>query len=146
MNASDFQLSIEKKFDYMCRLVLINEKKNYYKQIKSLSDKEITFTDAGDYVIGQLATNDSYIVDNHCFTVLGVPIGIENELLATSIENLSDIQRKIILLYYFIGLNDLEIAKFLNLKRSTVNRQRNQSLSLIKEDLEEKKNENEFLS
>uniref|UniRef100_UPI00403F1EAA hypothetical protein n=1 Tax=Candidatus Enterococcus willemsii TaxID=1857215 RepID=UPI00403F1EAA len=82
MNASDFQLSIEKKFDYMCRLVLINEKKNYYKQIKSLSDKEITFTDAGDYVIGQLATNDSYIVDNHCFTVLGVPIDLRSSILS----------------------------------------------------------------
>ncbi|OTN78294.1 sigma factor-like helix-turn-helix DNA-binding protein [Enterococcus faecium] len=136
MTHSDFQLSVEKKFDYMCRLVLINEKKKYYKQLKSLSDKEVSFSDVGNYIISQMATIDSYSVDNYIFRILGLSIEIENELLVGAIENLSDKKRTIILLYYFVGLNDSEIAMVLSLKRSTVNRQRNQGLSLIRDYLE----------
>lgn len=141
MTHSDFQLSVEKKFDYMCRLVLINEKKKYYKQIKNLSDREVSFSDVGNYTISQMATIDSYSVDNYIFRILGLSIEIENELLVGATENLSDKKRTIILLYYFVGLNDSEIAMVLSLKRSTVNRQRNQGLSLIKKYLEVKSDE-----
>lgn len=141
MTHSDFQLSVEKKFDYMCRLVLINEKKKYYKQIKNLSDREVSFSDVGNYTISQMATIDSYSVDNYIFRILGLSIEIENELLVGATENLSDKKRTIILLYYFVGLNDSEIAMVLSLKRSTVNRQGNQGLSLIKKYLEVKSDE-----
>lgn len=141
MTHSDFQLSVEKKFDYMCRLVLINEKKKYYKEIKNLSDREVSFSDVGNYTISQMATIDSYSVDNYIFRILGLSIEIENELLVGATENLSDKKRTIILLYYFVGLNDSEIAMVLSLKRSTVNRQGNQGLSLIKKYLEVKSDE-----
>lgn len=48
MDHSTFQLSVENKFDYMCKLVMNNEK-NYYKQLSTITKQEVTFSDTGEY-------------------------------------------------------------------------------------------------
>ena len=64
-------------------------------------------------------------------------VSVENDLLGEALRNLSDKKREIILLYYFMNMNDTEIAELLKLNRSTVYRHRTSGLNLIKNFMEE---------
>lgn len=137
MKPSTFQETTENQFDYICKKVIEDERKDYYKQLARLSKKEVSFSEIGDYVFNQLGTEDHYTLDQHFFELDDIKIGIENEQLGEALDLLSEKKRKIVLLYYFMDMNEGEIADVLHVSRSTVNRQRTSALSLMKECIEE---------
>lgn len=136
MKPSSFQTTIENQFDYICKRAVEDERINYMKSISRQSKRETLFSDMDDYIVNQFSTIDSYPSDFHIFTVNGFSFGLENDLLSESLQNLTDRKRDIILLYYFLGMNDSEIAELLNLNRSTVYRHRTSSLTFIKKFME----------
>ena len=137
MKPSSFQTTIENQFDYICKRAMDDECKNYLKYLSRLSKQETLFSDMGDYIVSQFSTTDSYQSDFHIFTLNGVTVGVESDLLSEALRNLTDKKREIILLYYFMDMNDTEIAELLKLNRSTVYRHRTSGLAFIKEFMEE---------
>ncbi|KFN89084.1 hypothetical protein TMUPMC115_2313 [Tetragenococcus muriaticus PMC-11-5] len=137
MKPSTFQETTENQFDYICKKVIEDERKDYFKHLTRLKKKEISFSEMGNYVFNQLATKDQYTVDKQFFELDDAKIGIENKKLGAALDLLSEKKRKIILLYYFMDMNEGEIAEVMHVSRSTVNRQRTQALSLMKECIEE---------
>ncbi|MDN2454115.1 sigma-70 family RNA polymerase sigma factor [Lactobacillus sp. UCMA15818] len=90
----------------------------------------------------ELQTMDRYPSDFLHLSLLGFSIDIENEALGTAIEeSLSDKKRTILLLYYFLDMNENEIADLFHVSASTVNRQRHQALKAIRNYMEEHENE-----
>ena len=71
------------------------------------------------------------------------PYPVEYALLAEAIQSLSEKKRKVVLLSYFMDMSDAEIARVMNLVRSTVHEHRRRSLELMKEIMEEYQNEQE---
>lgn len=130
---------IEKQFDYICKRVLKDERIDYMRYLTKISKKELSFSEMEEYVINQFSYEDTYSIDFTFFNLFGIDIGVKNEFISDALNNLSDQKKKIILLYYFMDLNDLEIAKILNLSRSTVNEHRRSGLTLIKKFIEEDK-------
>lgn len=53
-------------------------------------------------------------------------------------------KRDVILLSYFMGMSDAEIARKMKLVRSTVNEHRKRSLEILKDVMEEKADESEM--
>ncbi len=137
MSSSDFELSVENQFDYLCKLGLTNEKRSYYKQNYNLSKKEVNFSEIGEYLINQIPILDTYSIDFNFIDVFGLSFGIENESLNQAIQTLSDKEQNIIALYYLFGFNDVEIGTILSLERSTINRHRHKILPLIKKVMED---------
>ena len=86
---------------------------------------------------------DKYTVENKCFRVLGYDIEVKDTLLAEAIQSLSENKRKVVLLSYFMDMSDADIARMMNLVRSTVYEHRKRSLELMKEMMEEYQNEQE---
>lgn len=88
----------------------------------------------------QLFTNDRYFAgeeaDDKSFFVAGMEI--TPKLLADAIHALPEEKRDAVLLYYFFDMSDPEIAKLLNLSRSTVQYRRTSSFELLKRYLEER--------
>ena len=78
-----------------------------------------------------------------CFRVLGYDIEVKDTLLAEAIQSLSENKRKVVLLSYFMDMSDTDIARMMNLVRSTVYEHRKRSLELMKEMMEEYQNEQE---
>lgn len=72
------------------------------------------------------------------FKVLEYDIAVKDELLAEALQELHDRKRDIILLSYFLGYNDVEIAERLNPVRRTVNDHRNKVLKDLKNRMEGK--------
>ena len=58
----------------------------------------------------------------HTFEMDGFTVRIENSLLAEALENLDGKKRDVILRYYFLGFDDTEISKILEVNRSTIQR------------------------
>lgn len=132
MKPSSFQTTIENQFDYICKRAMDDERKNYIKALSRQSKREVSFSDMGDYLVNQFSTVDSYSTNYQIFTENGFTVGVENDLLSEALRSLPDRKREIILLYYFVDMNDTEMAELLKLNRSTIYRHRTSGLAFIK--------------
>lgn len=79
---------------------------------------------------------DEYDVENYCFQVLGYDIEVKDALIAEALQSLTEKKRNVILLSYFMEMSDAEIAREMNLVRSTVHEHRKRSLELLKNIME----------
>ncbi|MBY7141902.1 sigma-70 family RNA polymerase sigma factor [Virgibacillus sp. NKC19-3] len=137
MKPSSFQATIENQFDYICKRSMDDEHKNYFKHLSRISKKEVSFSDTGDSLINQFSTVDHYATDLQMFTLYGLSIGVESDLLSEALRNLTNKKRNIILLYYFMDMSDSEIAELMKVNRSTVYRHRKSGLAFIKKYMKE---------
>lgn len=90
----------------------------------------------------QLYTVDKYFQDEEAepsYQMAGKEI--TPKLLLEAIRALPEERRKIVLMYYFEGLTDVEIGKQLNISRSTVQYRRTSSFEQLKKYLEENADE-----
>ena len=124
MKPSSFQTTIENQFDYICKRAMEDERKNYMLYLSRIAKREVSFSDVGDYLVSQFATTDNYSTDFQIFTLNGLSVGVENDLLSEALRELPDKKREILLLFYFMDMSDSEIADLLKLNRSTVYRHR----------------------
>ncbi len=132
MESSTFKSAIEKQFDYICKRVILDERKDYFRYLYRISENEISFSEINNNFINQVQTTDIYSIDFTSFNFENDNICISNDILANAISRLSEKKQKIIILYYFYDFNDLQISKLVNLSRSTVNEHRLNCLTLIK--------------
>ena len=141
MKPSSFQTTIENQFDYICKRAVEDERKNYLIYLSRLSRREVSFSDIGDYLVNQFATTDNYSTDFQIFTLNGLSVGVENDLLSEALRELPENKREVVLMFYFMDMSDSEIADLLKLNRSTVYRHRTSGLDLIKKFMEEENEE-----
>lgn len=137
MHPSSFQTTIENQFDYICKRAIENERKNYVKHLSGISNREVSFTEIGDYRVNQFSVMDQYVTDLHMFTVRNYQIGLTDSGLSEALQHLDTKKRDIILLYYFMEMNDTEISTLFNLNRSTIHRHHISGLESIKHFMKE---------
>lgn len=100
MKPSSFQTTIENQFDYICKRAMEDERKNYMLYLSRIAKREVSFSDVGDYLVSQFATTDNYSTDFQIFTLNGLSVGVENDLLSEALRELPDKKREILLLFY----------------------------------------------
>jgi RNA polymerase sigma factor (sigma-70 family) len=132
---------IRHQFDAFCTIVLKYAARNIYRERKRRAQREVSLSDVDERQFEQLAYMDDAIMDAQRFTVLGYDIAIKSELLAEAVRHLPEARRDILLLYYFLGMNDREIGEALGLIRGTVHYQRTSALKRLRRILEEIRNE-----
>ena len=118
-----------------------NEANNIHREHARLRDREKSLNDLNATELEQTATTDKYFMGEHIFEVLGLPVVVTGDLLAEAITQLPKDKRDVILLAYFVGLNDREISERISISRQAVTRRRNKTLKelrkyLAKEGLE----------
>ncbi len=112
MKPSEFQTTIENQFDYICKVAMEDERKDYLKALSRQCKRETLFCDMDDYTVNLFSSEDTYPSHFHTFEMDGFTVRIENSLLAAALENLDGKKRDVILRYYFLGFDDTEISKF----------------------------------
>ncbi|RHJ92387.1 sigma-70 family RNA polymerase sigma factor [Ruminococcus sp. AF37-6AT] len=142
-SSSNDELTIRNQFDRICKLALKGEAVDYYRHIAYRQEHEVLLSELSQKEQNRLFTVDEYKAENKCFQVLGYDIEVKDALLAEAIQSLSEKKRKVVLLSYFMDMSDAEIARVMNLVRSTVHEHRRRSLELMKEIMEEYQNEQE---
>ncbi|MDY5754728.1 MAG: sigma-70 family RNA polymerase sigma factor [Eubacteriales bacterium] len=124
---------IRHTFDAFCKKVLRNEARDYLDELARQRNREISFSDLPVEVMEQLSVCDYYFADDRTFDVLGNTVQIASDELAEAIAALPKQKRDIILLSYFLDMPDGEIAKALNMVRSSVAYRRSATLKLLRE-------------
>ena len=143
MKPSDFQKTIQCQFDCKLKRVVKGIVRNYRKELKRRRNKEISYCELPEIVVEKLAVWDEYESDYTAFDVCGIEVRVLDDDLAEAIKYLSEKDREILLMYFFLGMSDTEIGDRLKINRSTSFRSRKNSLEEIKKKLKENMNDEE---
>ena len=138
MEQSSFekQLRIRKQFDSFCKTLLKNEMIDYERARSYRLKYEISFSELTQEELNRMSTMDEYIVESEIFHVLDYDVEVRDELIGEALKCLPEKKRNVILLSFFMDMTDTEIAKHMNLVRSTIHHHRISSLQALKEILE----------
>ena len=115
---------IQKQFGSFCTTVLKNEALYIEREESRLKDREKSIDDLDTREIELISVSDKYFMDEHIFEVLGLPIVVTGDLLAEALARLPEEKRDVILLSYYLGMTDREIAKRMNVVRQTISKRR----------------------
>ena len=115
---------IQKQFGSFCTTVLKNEALYIEREEARLKSREKPIDDLDTREIEMISVNDKYFMDEHIFEVLGLPIVVTGDLLAEALARLPEEKRDVILLSYYLGMTDREIAKRMNVVRQTISKRR----------------------
>ena len=129
-------------FQKFCKSVLHNEACNPMRKFVGAEFGKLLFPTLPCMKERQLYTVDKYFQDEEAepsYQMAGKEI--TPKLLLKLSRALPEERRKIVLLYYFEGLTDIEIAKQLNISRSTVQYRRTSPFEQLKKYLEENADE-----
>lgn len=142
-SSSCMEKTIMHQFDRICKLALKGEVADYHKHLDYRRKHEMMLSELSKKEWSELFTMDDYSIENHCFQVLGYDIEVKDSLIAEALQTLSEKKRNVILLSYFMEMSDAEIAREMNLVRSTIHEHRKRSLELLKNIMEESTDEKE---
>ena len=117
-------------FDSYCKRSIKNEAMNAYTQLRKRSRREVSLSELSEEELAQLAVYDRYSWE---YTVGGAVILIEDDRLAEALLGLSQEDREIFMMHWFLNMVDREIAKYMNMARRTVNTRRQKAYRLLKE-------------
>ncbi|MGN0313776.1 MAG: sigma factor-like helix-turn-helix DNA-binding protein [Fusicatenibacter sp.] len=130
--------TVRHQFDSICRKVLRDESRNYKKQLARRAEKETNLSELSEAELGQLYAMDEYPSDSTYFDVLEYRVAVKDERLAEALAALPSKKRDVILLSYFLDMNDTEIAEKLKVVGATIHYRRTSSLKELKLRLEVK--------
>jgi len=130
--SSKDEMTIRHQFDRLCQMALKGEAVNYYKHMDYRRKHEVTFSELSEKELSKLFTMDEYGTEYHHFEVHGYDIEVKNTLIAEALKELTERKRNVILLSYFMEMSDADIAREMNLVRSTIHEHRTRSLEILK--------------
>ena len=114
MKPSDFQKTVQCRFESCLKKVVRHVVKDYQQGLKRRKDKEIPFCELPEIVVEKLAVWDEYETDYTIFNVCGNDIRVYDDELAEALKKLPERKRDNVLMYYFLELSDTKIADILN--------------------------------
>ena len=120
-------------FDSYCKRSIKNEAMNAYTQLRKRSRREVSLSELPEDAMAQLAVYDRYSWEYTTFPVGGAVILIEDDRLAEALLALSQEDRDIFMMHWFLNMVDREIAEYMNMARRTVNTRRHKAYRLLKE-------------
>lgn len=133
---SSHKKTVRHQFDSFCKKVLREEARDYMRCVHRLSEREVNLSELPEEQLSQLCVLDEYPSEQTSFDVQGYSVAIKDARLAEALALLSEEKRDIVLLSYFLDMNDGEIADRLNIMRRTVQRRRTSSLTEIRNRME----------
>ena len=119
-------------FDSYCKKIMRNETRSFYRELER-QQARVLFSELSQNDLKQLYTYDTYFAPTRLFSVFEYKIVIQNDVLADAVSLLSEQQKNIILLAYFVGMTDRQIGEKLLLIRATVQYKRNSALRKLRQ-------------
>jgi RNA polymerase sigma factor (sigma-70 family) len=128
---------VRQTFDSFCKSVLKNTAHEQYRKQQRKKEQEVMFSELSDSELAALATFDAYGTTETVFDVGGDEIVVSDGDIADALKELPQEKREIVLLSYFTGMTDREIAERMDILRRTVTNRRTSSLRELKRIMEE---------
>ena len=128
-----YKRKIQIQFQAYCYKILRGEAVDYYRYVNYLQKHEKSIEN-----LSSEESDELYVSDDHLFKVLEYDIGIKSDLLAEVLHLLSQKKRDVILLSFFLGMSDTEIARIMCVVNSTIHEHKKKALKLMKSELEKR--------
>ena len=138
MKPSDFQKTVQCRFESCLKKVVRHVVKDYQKKLKRRQKEETLFCELSEIVVENLAVWDDYDTDYTIFNVCGNDIRVYDDELAEALKQLSERNRETLLMYYFLEMTESEIANLQKITQSGVFKNRHHALETMKKILKEK--------
>lgn len=129
--------TIQHQFDSFCKKILKYRARDYYRKQKKQFIREVSLDSVLLSEIEELLSIPDCTQEIQCFTVCGEEVTVTDEALFEGLESLPEDRREIVLLSYFIGLSDREIAEKLKCVRRTVAHRRLTAQKMLKKMMED---------
>ena len=137
MKPSDFQKTVQCRFESCLKKVVRSVVKDYYKELNRRKNKEISFSELPDVIVDKMTVWDDYETDYTIFSVCGIDIRVLDDELAEALKKLPERKRNTLLMYYFLEMTESEIANLQKITQSGVFRNRHHALETMKKILKE---------
>ena len=111
MKPSDFQKTVQCRFESCLKKVVRSVVKDYYKELNRRKNKEISFSELPDVLVDKMAVWDDYETDYTIFSVCGIDIRVLDDELAEALKKLPERKRNTLLMYYFLEMTESEIGQ-----------------------------------
>ena len=131
MKPSDFQKTVQCRFESCLKKVVRSVVKDYYKELNRRKNKEISFSELPDVLVDKMAVWDDYETDYTIFSVCGIDIRVLDDELAEALKKLPERKRNTLLMYYFLEMTESEIANLQKITQSGVFRNRHHAFDTI---------------
>ena len=136
MTLEQFRTYKERAFESFISKLIKNEGKDARKEIARRAKHEVTFSQLIESELSQISTTDNYEMESMTFAIKGDTVTVHDIMLGKALASLPPQRREVILLSYFLNLNDMQIGDIMHLGTSTINKRRHATLHRLKEILE----------
>ena len=142
MTREQFYTYQEQTYDAFTKKVIKNKSIDIHREYSRQAKREISLSalSLAD-VNAQASISDVYRPYSKDYSVRNYTVRVYNPLIAELLQNLTPQRREVILLYYFLDLNDAEIGRLLQIDNTTAKYRRNAALRILREMLEEVEDE-----
>ena len=131
-NKDDFEMKIACQFAAFCKKVLQYTAIDCYNEQSRQRKREILFSALSQEEMTEVYRISQYSEIRDYFTVGKFQVGVEDDFLVDAIAQLSELKRGIILLYYFLGFRNRDIAEIYGLTETTISRYKCRALRQMK--------------
>ena len=124
---------IRYQFEVFCKKVIRGERCDYLRQVLRRAEQEVSFSDMPFDTLLRIGMSDDYPSSHYVFETQGHQISIADERLGEALSQIESAGRNLLLLAYFLDLNDREIGALLGIIQRRCQRFLDQMKQLLKE-------------
>ena len=128
-------------FDAFCKRVIRNAAVDAFRKTKRKQKVEMDIDDPMIAYIHSIQTHDTYTLYSRTYYVKEQPIVVRDKNLGESLQYIIPQKRAVILLSYFAGYNDTEVANILGVSPTSIARRKKSALLRLRELLEVRVND-----
>lgn len=142
MTREQFYTYQEQTFDAFTRKVIRNKSIDIFREYSRQARREVPLSVLSIDELGvQASISDVYRPYSKDYYVQNQLVRVHDPLIGELLQNLTPQRREVILLYYFLDLNDAEIGRLLQIDNTTAKYRRLTTLKRLKEMLEDLEDE-----
>lgn len=128
-------------FDAFCKRVIRNAAVDAFRKTKRKQKVEMDIDDPMIAYIHSIQTHDTYTLYSRTYYVNDQPIVVRDKNLGEALQYIIPQKRAVILLSYFAGYNDTEVANILGVSPTSIARRKKSALLRLRELLEVRVND-----
>lgn len=142
MTRKQYYTYLERSFDAFTKIVTRNTSRDILREYAQQAEREIPLEDMSPSDISKRASiTDHYRLYSKTYHVRNHVVRVCDPVIGEVLQYLAPQRREVILLYYFLDLNDTEIGKLLHIDNTTASNRRNSALKRLKKLMEDMYNE-----
>ena len=132
---------LQRQFDVYCTKVLKYAAISYYHATRRRKEHEVSFSSLLERDLTEVSTADQYPSMVYHFQVREWLVEVQNEPLGHAIERLNPYKQEIVLLYFFLGFKNKEIAALYGCNARKISYHKMRAIRQIREEMEVRRHE-----